>query len=163
MKITVKKAAQDTYALSVGDTEFALDGGQIKDLLLQITKVLFPGGDKKSAEDRTKAFMRRIKNANDVGIQKLIRVAEEDDILLLLKIAENDEALVKKFHGNMSERSRKMFTEDLIYKFKGGVPTSRIDNAIDRLTRTAKELEEEGTLIFENPAAGQAAPAASGK
>jgi len=153
MKITVKKTAQDTFALSIGDSEAALDGGQIKELLLQITKVLLPPGDGLSVEERTEAFKRHMENANDVGIQKFLRVAEEDDILLLLKIAEDDEMLVNKFYGNMSERSRKMFSEDLIYKFKDDVPASRIENAIARLIRTARELEEEGSLIFEIPAA----------
>ncbi|MEE8394300.1 MAG: FliG C-terminal domain-containing protein [Rhodospirillales bacterium] len=150
MKIVVRKAAPDVYSLNFDDCEIALEERELKELLLQITKILLPHEREQSAEERAKTFMRHIKNANDVGIQKFLRVADEEDILILLKAAENDEVLLNKFYANMTELSRKMFAEDLTYKFKDDVPRPRLKKAIERLGRTAKKLENEGSLVFEN-------------
>ena len=151
MKITVKKAAPDVFALSFDDTEVALEGGDIKNLLLQITKLLATDPEAvKSPEDRTREFLRHIKNADNVGLQKFLLVADHDDVLVLLKIAENDKALLRKFYGNMSERSRKIFVEDLVYQFKEGVPSAQVTAAVKRLIGVAGDLETEGTLVYEN-------------
>ena len=151
MKITVKKAAPDVFELTLDDTTVALEGDDLKELLLQITRVLIPA--REAAEDakgRAREFMRRIKNANDLGIQKLLRQVDPDDVLVLLKIAENNPAVRDKFHRNMSERSQKIFSEDLAYRFKDKVPASRADAAIERLSAAVAGLEEEGALFYEN-------------
>jgi flagellar motor switch protein FliG len=151
MKISVKKAAPDVYALSLDDTELALDGADIKTLLLEITRILAPAEEvARTAKDRVRDFLRHIKNANDVGLQKFLLVADHDDVLVLLKAAEDDKALSRKFYSNMSERSRKIFIEDLAYKFRQEVSGSQIAAAISRLIGVAKELEDEGTLVYEN-------------
>ncbi len=151
MKISVKKAAPDVYSLLFDDTEIAVDEKEIKNFLLQIIRVLHPGSDAaQSAEERASEFMRHIKNANDLGIQKLLRVAKHDDILVLLKIAENDEITLSKFFGNMTETSKKIIAEDLDFQFRDDIPGATIKEAIDRLARIAKDLEGEGTLIYEN-------------
>lgn len=151
MKISVKKAAPDVYALSLDDTELALDGADIKTLLREITRILAPADHvAKSAQDRAKDFLRHIKNANDVGLQKFLLVADHDDVLVLLKVAENNKALLRKFYANMSERSRKIFIEDLAYKFREGATGSQTTASIGRLMGVAKELEAEGTLVYEN-------------
>ena len=151
MKITVKKAAPDVYALSFDDTEVALEGDDVKTLLVEITRILAPGAQMvKNAQQRTRDFVRRIKNADDVGIQKFLLLCARDDILVLLKVAEDDKALVRKFYGNMSERSRKVFVEDLVFKFKDEIPAARITAAIDNMSEIARQLEGEGTLIYEN-------------
>ncbi len=153
MKITVTKADDDAFELVFGDTEIALDGAQLKSLLIEITGVLSAGGGAATdIEKRTRAFILRIKNADDLGIQKLIAATDHEDVLVLLKTGEDDEALLEKFYGNMSERSRKIFAEDLIYKFKEGVSSAAAGAAVHRLARTVAELEEEGSLVFENPA-----------
>ncbi len=151
MKITVRKAAQDVYSLTFDDVEVALDGEDLKSLLLRAARVLSPGDESmKSAEEKAREFLRRIKNANDVAIQKLLLLVDHEDVLVLLKFAENDKALMRKFYGNMSERSRKITVEDMVYKFPRGVPEEQTAAAIRRLAGAAKELEDEGTLIYEN-------------
>ena len=151
MKITVKKAAPDVFELTLGDTGVALEGDDLKDLLLQITRVLIPAPRAaEDAKERARDFMRRIKNANDLGIQKLLRLIDPDDVLVLLKIAENNPAVRDKFHRNMSERSQKIFAEDLAYRFKDKVPASVADAAIGRLSAAVAGLEEEGALFYEN-------------
>ena len=63
------------------------------------------------------------------------------------KAAENNHALLEKLYTNMSERSRKIFAEDLAYKYKDGVPSSEVGAAIGRLMRVVRDLQDE-----ENPA-----------
>lgn len=151
MKISVTKAAPDVYVLTIDETEVALDGSALKTLLVEVTRVLAPTADIAATdEDRARNFARRIKNANDMGIQKLLLVCDHDDLLVLLKLGEQDKALLRKFYGNMSDRLRKIFAEDLAFKFKDGVPRGRIRDAVDRLSRTARDLEGEGTLVYEN-------------
>ena len=150
MKITVKKAAPDVFELTLDDTTVALEGDDLKELLLQITRVLIPAPQPEDARERARDFMRRIKNANDLGIQKLLRQVDPDDVLVLLKIAENNPAVRDKFHRNMSERSQKIFSEDLAYRFKDKVPASRAAAAIERLSAAVAGLEEEGALFYEN-------------
>ena len=159
MKIAVKKAGPNAFALAIGDAEVALDAAALKTLLLEITRVLAPGADMAmSEEDRARAFMQRLAGANDLGIQKLLLASRHDDVLVLLKAAENDKSLPRRIYGNMSERSRKIFAEDLVFKFPEGLPPGRLRQAIESLTRTARDLETDGTLIFEKTAAAKGAP-----
>jgi hypothetical protein len=150
MKISARKVAPDVYALNFDDTEVVLEGKEIKMLLLEVMQTLAPGGSTKKEDTRTKDFMRRIKNANDVGIQKLLLVADHEDLLVLLKNGELDEMLQDKFFNNMSDKNRKMFEEDLVYQFKDGIPAQRAKQAINRLIETTKDLEVEGSLTYEN-------------
>ena len=150
MKISARKVAPDVYALNFGDTEVVLEGKEIKMLLLEVMQTLAPGGSTKKEDTRTKDFMRRIKNANDVGIQKLLLVGDHEDLLVLLKNGELDMVLQDKFFNNMSDKNRKMFEEDLLYQFKDGVPAARAKQAINRLIETTKDLEVEGSLTYEN-------------
>jgi hypothetical protein len=151
MKITAKKAVPDVYSISFDDTESALEGNDLKSLLIQITRLLSPASDgARSGEDRRKEFIRHIKNADDVGLQKFLLAADHEDILILLKVAENDKALLKKFYANMSERSRKICIQDLVYKYKDGVSAAQVTAIIGRLGAIAKDLEIEGTLVYEN-------------
>lgn len=157
MKISVKKVAVGVYSLKFDDEEIVLESDELKELLLNVTKVLVPvGGRLDNSEEKAKEFIRHIKHADNVGIQKFIITAGEEDILVLLKTAEKDEELLERFYGNMSDRSRKMITEDLIYKFQNGVPPGMVKSTFNRLIRTAKNLNSEGSLLFENVASGLA-------
>ena len=147
LKISITQSAPDAYTLILGEMDIALTGHDLRELLLEITRVLMPDAARSDAE-HTRDFIRQIKTANDVGIQKLLRVAREDDILVLLKIAENDEALLGKFYSNMSERSRQIFAEDLSYKFKDEVPEAKVSAAIGHLIVAARQLEDEGALVY---------------
>jgi hypothetical protein len=151
MKISVKQAAPDVYALILDDAEFALDAADLKTLLVEIIRILAPTSDVgKTAADRARDFLRHIKNANDVGLQKFLLGADHDDVLVLLKVTEDDKALSQKLYSNMSERSRKIFIEDLTYKFREAVSESRIAAATKRLVGVAKELEGDGSLVYED-------------
>ena len=144
MEVSVTKLASDSYRLRLGDTEIDVAEADLKVLLLQVTKLLPPGGGfEKSAEEQTREFMSLIDGAGDVAIQKFLLLADNGDVLVLLKAAENDGALMEKLYANMSERSRKIFAEDLAYKYKDGVPASEVGAAIGRLVRVAEESQEE--------------------
>ncbi len=149
MDITVAKGDDGAYTLSFEGTEVTLGEGDLKRLLIEVTKVLLPDVKLgKSMDDAKNDFIGKIKAANDVGIQNLIMVAEHEDILVLLKSGEGDEALLQKFYANMSENARKMTVEDLIYKFKEDVPANKVKASLKRLTQTAEKLGEEGTLVW---------------
>jgi hypothetical protein len=148
MKISARTVSPDVFALNFDDIEVVLKGKEIKTLLLEVMQTLAPGESTKNETTRSKDFMRRIKNADDVGIQKLLLVADHEDLLVLLKNGELDEMLQDKFFNNMSDKNRKMFEEDLIYQFKDGLPAERARQAIERLIKTAKDLELEGSLTY---------------
>ena len=153
MEITVRKTESGAYSLRFDDAEFTLAEGDLKRLVLQITKLFSPGAPfEKSAEERTREFVGRITEVDDVAIQKLLLLADHGDILVLLKAAENDEMLLDKLYRNMSERSRKIFLEDLEYKYKDEVPAGEVATAIMRLEGTVRKLEEEAAPAREKAA-----------
>ncbi len=145
MKISVAKTEGGAISISFDETVVNLNGTETKTLLLELTKVLIP--ESAAAKDPTKKaedLAAKIKTANDLGIQKLLRVAEHDDLLVLLKFGEEDNKLRGKIFGNMTEKSRKIFTEDLAYRFQDGVAEIELGKSINRLSVIAQELEEEG-------------------
>lgn len=147
MKIFVKNVAEDGYSLSFDGVEVVLDEENIKDLLLQITKIMLPiYGGADNAERKAKELTRLMKSADDIGIQKVIGISREDDIVVFLKTVEEDEDLLNKFYGNMSERLRKMIVEDLNYKFNEDEPEDIDASAFVRLIKIAKDLRERGLL-----------------
>lgn len=151
MDISVKKTGADAYTLRLGTDQLTLDGRGLKALLMQITQVLMPGAAA-SAQAAVKAgdFMGRLRAASDKGLQALMLAVQHDDVLVLLKAAERDPDLRDRLYANMSERSRKMCVEDMLFKFRdGAVPESSFDAAMARLSQAARRLEAEGTLTYE--------------
>ena len=147
MKVSIKQTAADGFVLSFDDTQITATSADLKELLLVVSGVLVPAPDQETV-DPARRFVDQIKTANDAGIQMLLRAANEDDLLVLLKHAESDAALLDKFYGNMSERSRKIFAEDLTYKFKDKVTTAQVSAAVERLIIAARGLEENGILVY---------------
>jgi flagellar motor switch protein FliG len=114
-----------------------------------VTRVLAPnGGIKKSNKVQGSDLIDRLKLADDVSVQKFIVAMGEDDILIFLEYAEEDAVLLKKFYDNMSERSCKMYAEDIAYKFQNGIPAGQLDDTVSRLVRMAQKMEEDGRLTF---------------
>ncbi|MEQ8193410.1 MAG: FliG C-terminal domain-containing protein [Rhodospirillales bacterium] len=150
MKITITKSADDAFVLAFDETKVTLSTSDIKNLLLQATRVLMPGGSNVAKpEDRAVNFAKRFQGANDVGVQNFIRDADPENLLVLLKTIEKNDTLLQRFYGNMSDRLQKMMAEDLVYKFKDGLPPDRIAASLNGLMRTASALEKKGALIFE--------------
>ncbi len=150
MNITIKKSGDDAFELAFDDTKVTLASSDIKNLLLEATKILMPGGAAVSKPDvRAKNFAKKFQNAEDVGVQNFIREANPDDLLVLLKVVEKDGAMLQKFYSNMSDRLRKMMEEDLAFKFKEDVPPEKIAASLNGLIRTARELEKKGSLALE--------------
>lgn len=150
MTISVRKTGADSFAVTVGHATATVDGNGLKSLLLQITQILMPGANL-GASPRQNAtdVAARLKRANDVGVQALIRAVEHDDILVLLKVGENDRDLTRKLYDNMSERMRKMCVEDMLFKFKEGIADETVGAAMGRVGRKAADLEVAGTLTYE--------------
>ena len=163
MKIHAKQVAPDVFSVSFGETEVVLEGSEVKILLLQLMQVMAPAGTGADAdaaiviskEDKSrKDFLNRIRTANDVGIQKLLLVADHHDLLALLKSTEGNASLHDKFFSNMSPNNAKMFNEDLTYEFRDGLPEKRRREALDRLIKLTRELELDGDLIFDEAGDG---------
>lgn len=157
MKINAREVAQNVYSVSFGETEIILQGSEVKTLLMQLMQILAPGGTDAetiaNTQDRKRLeFMNKITNANDVGIQKLMLIADHQDLLALLKSTEDNTAIHAKFFGNMSVNNAKMFNEDLTYEFRDGLSDKRRREALDRLIKQAHELELDGDLVYEKPA-----------
>jgi hypothetical protein len=147
MRIAIRPSEPNAFVLSFDETEIKLSRNEVKALLLELTRTLLPEGSiVASPRERAQALIRRVSRADNVGIQRLFGVARHDDLLVLLKLAEGDEALKERLFGNMSERSRKIFVEDLSFRFSEGLPDEQIGSAVDRLARAAKRLEEDGSL-----------------
>jgi flagellar motor switch protein FliG len=87
-----------------------------------------------------------IKAGGDIGIQRLLRVADHDDLLVLLKWGEGDTKLLARIYGNMTEKSRRIYAEDLAYRFREGVPEELLGRAANRLAVAVRDLEEEGAF-----------------
>jgi hypothetical protein len=146
MDISVTNTGDDAYTVTIGESEVVLNGNDLKRLLREGAKYLAPVPAKvPSPAEKTARFIRRIKVADDIGIQKLLGIAAHVDVLVLLKSAEGDRELVAKLYGNMSERSRKMCEEDLEYRFKESIPDADVEKAIGRLAAAANELENQET------------------
>jgi len=149
MKISVEKSGDGNFTLSFGDTRISLSEADLAALSAEINGLHPPGArSTDNGADLAGALLGRLKHAEDVGIQSFILASNEEDILVLLKAAEDDAGLLAKFYDNMSERSRKLHVEDLAYKFKAGIPDHARTAAFARLLRTARRMEEEGTLVF---------------
>ncbi|MBT4701320.1 MAG: hypothetical protein HOB79_09615 [Rhodospirillaceae bacterium] len=149
MKIAVTKSSDNAFEITFGEQKISVGLDDLKSLLMEVTRVLTPGGGlSKRSDTQASDLVSRMKTADDVGIQNFIPSVDEDDILILLKYGEDDEALLKKFYSNMSERSRKMHAEDMAYKFQNGIPSGQLEAAISRLLKTAQQMEEDGSLTF---------------
>jgi len=149
MKITVREDGGDAYTASFDGIEIRLDGRDLKELLVQATQLLAPSSAvAQQADAHRRDFMARLSGADDVGVQAFIQSADHEDIVVLLKVAEQEGELRQKLFHNMSDTSRKIFLEDLEYKFKNEAADSIVHAALDRLERVVEELEADGLQIY---------------
>jgi flagellar motor switch protein FliG len=78
------------------------------------------------------------------GIQVLMRNVDTDQLMIALKGASD---LVKdKFFGNMSERARSMFKDDM--EAKGPMRITDVEDAQKKIMRTARKLADAGELML---------------
>ena len=78
------------------------------------------------------------------GIQVLMRNVETDQLMIALKGATD---MVKdKFFGNMSERARSMFKDDM--EAKGPMRITDVEEAQKKIMRTARKLADAGELML---------------
>ena len=147
MHISVNQGNDENFELVFDDTTIPISIGDMEQLHYQLSNILRPTTvqEKKA---RHQAFLAQLKFAEDSGIQALMRGAAHDDILVLLHAAEKDVMLKKKLYGNMSDNSMKIYIEDLVFRFRQGLPDYRFDEAMTRLLKTADSLTKDGALKF---------------
>jgi flagellar motor switch protein FliG len=78
------------------------------------------------------------------GIQLLMRNVDTDQLMIALKGA--TEAVKDKFFGNMSERARSMFKDDM--EAKGPMRITDVEEAQKKIMRTARKLADAGELML---------------
>lgn len=78
------------------------------------------------------------------GIQVLMRNVEPDLLMIALKGA--NEAVKDKFFGNMSERARGMFRDDM--EAKGPLRIADVEEAQKSIMRIARKLSDAGELVL---------------
>lgn len=147
MQIDVRQIDNQIYELVFDETTIAISISDMERLHHQLSDILRPEMTQEK-RSRHQAFLTKLKTAEDNGIQALLRAAAHDDILILLHSSEQDDDLKKKLYRNLSENSRKIYMEDLVFQFREGVPDYRLDEAMARLLKTAETLSEDGALNF---------------
>ena len=78
------------------------------------------------------------------GIQSILKNITNEQLILALKTA--DDALRVKFLGNMSERAKEMFVDEM--ESRGPVRLSSVDKAQLEIVRVTRRLAQEGELII---------------
>ena len=78
------------------------------------------------------------------GIQVLMRNVDTDQLMIALKGA--TEQVKEKFFGNMSERARSMFKDDM--EAKGPMRITDVEEAQKKIMRTARKLADAGELML---------------
>ena len=78
------------------------------------------------------------------GIQVLMRNVDTDQLMIALKGA--TEEVKEKFFGNMSERARSMFKDDM--EAKGPMRITDVEDAQKKIMRTARKLADSGDLML---------------
>ncbi len=78
------------------------------------------------------------------GIQVLMRNVETDQLMIALKGATDQ--VKDKFFGNMSERARSMFKDDM--EAKGPMRITDVEDAQKKMMRTARKLADAGELML---------------
>lgn len=147
MSISVRRLENDKFHLSINGNDVVLDGAAYRTLVTDMTALLRKP-DGRGSDNETSEFLFNIRRGSDVGIQALLLVADHDDVVALLKASEKDEIAQKKLLANMGETSRKIFVEDVTYRYANGVPDGELNNAIHRLSATVREIEKDGMPVF---------------
>jgi flagellar motor switch protein FliG len=78
------------------------------------------------------------------GIQVLMRNVDTDQLMIALKGA--SDPVKDKFFGNMSERARSMFKDDM--EAKGPMRITDVEEAQKKIMRTARKLADAGELML---------------
>jgi flagellar motor switch protein FliG len=78
------------------------------------------------------------------GIQVLMRNIDTDQLMIALKGA--SDSVKDKFFGNMSERARSMFKDDM--EAKGPMRITDVEEAQKKIMRTARKLADAGELML---------------
>jgi hypothetical protein len=148
MHTEVKELADGSLEITVGERVITLSRDEAEAVHFHLMEYMRP----ETAEEMTQrhaAFLARLRGANRTGVQALLRAGTHDDILVLLRLAEGDERLTRKLYGNMTENAIKLYVEDLVFKYKQGVPRHLADAALGRLETAVDALVANGTLKFE--------------
>ncbi|RLA87534.1 MAG: flagellar motor switch protein FliG [Deltaproteobacteria bacterium] len=83
-------------------------------------------------------------NADDRGLQKLLRGVSKEDLALALRMASDE--LKEKIFKNLSERAGQMLQEDM--EAMGPVRVKDVEEAQRKIMAVARQLESKGELVI---------------
>ena len=146
-KIDINKIDDQTYQVIFDDQILSFSITDLERLHHRLSAILRPETVREKRA-RQQTFLTKLKDAEDSGIQALLRSVGHDDILVLLHFSENDEALKEKLYRNMGKNSMKMYAEDLLFQFQEGVPDYLFDEAMTRLIKSAENLIQDDVLNY---------------
>jgi flagellar motor switch protein FliG len=78
------------------------------------------------------------------GIQKLMSAVEQDLLMIAMKGASGE--VQDRFFGNMSERARGMFRDEM--NAKGLMRIADVEDAQKKIMRIARKLSDSGDLVL---------------
>jgi len=140
MKISVKKAQPQVYAVSFGTTVHTLDIHDLKTLVLEVVGALSPGVlPPPSCNREIFDLASRLTAASDSALQEFILHASDGDLLVFLKSTETDTSLHQKLFANMSERKHTILSEDLQFRFQDPVSVDEQSAAVFNLSELASK------------------------
>ena len=148
MDFDVRQTGDGTYELSLDEFSVGATTEELEALLFRLLEIVHPEQIVEK-DQRHKKFLDRLRDANGIGIQALLRSGSYDDVLVLLRMSDADNELTDKLYGNLTEKSIKLYVEDLVFKYKDGVPGHLADAALNRLMRAMENLEADGAMAFE--------------
>ena len=145
--IDINKIDEQTYQLIIDDQIFSFSITDLERLHHRLSAILRPETVREKRA-RQQTFLTKLKDAEDSGIQALLRSVGHEDILVLLHFSEKDEVLKEKLYRNMGGNSKKMYAEDLLFQFNEGVPDYLFDEAMTRLIKSAENLSQDDVLNY---------------
>ena len=145
--IGIDEVGEETYQLKIDDQIILINIEDLERLHHRLSAIHRPETVQEKRA-RQENFLNKLKDAEDSGIQALLRSVGHNDILVLLHSSEKDDALKDKLYRNMGENSIKMYAEDLLFRFSEGVPDYLFDEAITRLIKIAESLTQDNVLNY---------------
>jgi len=142
MKILITTESPDSYLLHLGEVDVSCRAEDLKDLMLELMRVI-PPSEPPDTESRCQKFNQLVLQMDDVRLQALLHRADHDDVVILSKLAERDELLMERLNKNMTEKSRRLFEEDVAYKYHQDIPESELNAALSRMRQILALLEAE--------------------
>ena len=83
-----------------------------------------------------------IAGLDNIAVREILKLADKKELLLALK--SSPEELKEKFYGNMSQRAKEGFIEEM--QFMGAVKVKEVESAQRKIVETVQQLADQGVI-----------------